>query len=395
MCWRFVEWWRALTRTEDEIGRLERATADLVDVLLGFDQRMRPLGDTSYVMHGDYSARAESLGRYLHSAQILAEKSLYSPAFAVLRCALEHHLVDHLFLMATRYVLEGHGVSREKYEEWDRQWQEGAPGTETIESMEWQSGHLRLIREGPFVNSQSGERLYPTSIYYSYLENFNPFVGLPDEQADIEDSPWRDVETLEQQAEEHRRIWHEAFKWKSIKANLELNGLYTAEQLVRLNVHYRFLSAFVHLTQQADSLVHPFRTVGLREELREHVARELTHLYVAAIGAREIEVLLEVSDRPPAFGLEDRQSLEQVAEEARAVSAHLWFPGDDPHPIDEHQRATRERAAVLSPGGDESSPGIDRDDREVYYRNPFRRLERMHRAGTELTTGETYRPTFF
>lgn len=214
-------------------------------------------------------------------------------------------------------------------------------------------------------------------------------MGPPDEQRYIEVS-WRHLEALEDRAREQQRLYGQAFTWPSIRANLELNDIYVGEQLIRLNVHHWFLSGFTHNNPTSDAIVQGKATSSIYalEIERDHPARELGHLYAAALATRELHLFLEMAETPPRVGLVDRDAIEATAKEAHVVSRHLWFPGDAPHPYDIFHRMTWE--AWRRPG---EPTAADVNVHEPYYRNPFDRLKEMHRGRS--MGPHRYEPAFF
>lgn len=82
---------------------------------------------------------------------------------------------------------------------------------------------------------------------------------------------------------------------------------------------------------------------------------------------------------------------------AGAAAAHLWFPGDDnPHEYDRVEEANSRGSRWTRRGGgivprDQRLAPDELQPRQVrYYRNPLRRLIRMHESFNELT-GFPYR----
>jgi hypothetical protein len=99
-------------------------------------------------------------------------------------------------------------------------------------------------------------------------------------------------------------------------------------------------------------------------------------------------------DREPRVGIGDADTLEAIATMAERVSAHLWFPGGSPHDFDRVEEANH-RGVVEGNFVPVGSPGRVRpeelDDEDVrYYRNPLRRIRKMHHSAAEIT-GFVYR----
>jgi hypothetical protein len=102
----------------------------LVDELCGLRGRLQHTNDIEYAQHGDCADRARNLAEYLRAAVLLASTDAYAPAFALVRTALEHMLVDHLVFSGQRYVRMIVGVDNATWTEWQRQRTtgEGLPG---------------------------------------------------------------------------------------------------------------------------------------------------------------------------------------------------------------------------------------------------------------------------
>jgi hypothetical protein len=92
-----------------------------VDELRGLRGRLQHANDTEYAQHGDCADRARNLAEYLRAAVLLASTDAYAPAFASVRTALEHMLVDHLVFSGQRYVRMIVGVDDATWTEWQRQ----------------------------------------------------------------------------------------------------------------------------------------------------------------------------------------------------------------------------------------------------------------------------------
>lgn len=77
---------------------------------------------------------------------------------------------------------------------------------------------------------------------------------------------------------------------------------------------------------------------------------------------------------PPAASVVGRDEVVAAALDARQASAHLWFPGDEPHAYDRWHNENGEA------WGREGSPTREKVGvEEPYYRDPFERLAALHR----------------
>jgi hypothetical protein len=224
------------------------------------------------------------------------------------------------------------------------------------------------------------------SIYYFLLDQFDPFVGHPDEQQHLSRG-FTPVEQRIRNAQEQQRMYG-PLRWPEIKANLGENRLCSAETLRRFEVHYRFLSAFVHPVPAGYDLVYG-RNRPTGAPRYDHYAAEPALLYMNKLAAAELKYLKRMTGRTPRVRLHDWNTVEAHISAADAGAAHLWFPGvDGPHAYDRVEEAN---ARGMRSGGrlvpmDRRPAPDELQPRQVrYYRNPRRRLIRMHESFQELT----------
>jgi hypothetical protein len=370
---------------------LQMGSAVVAD-LHGFEGRLRRRLVVHF-QHDVFAERARSLAIYLSSALRLADADEYISAFAILRAALEHHLTDRLLFVGNRYTQQYTGVKKPDYEQLEMDRAQGRPGTENIIRVHYDSGTMVVVRSGLHMHDEAGRRRRQTlSIYYFLLDQFDPFVGTPDEQQHLSRG-FTKVEDRIRHAEEQQGIYGRQLRWRGLKANLRENRLFSNETLRRFEVHYRFLSAFVHPVPAGYDLVYG-RNRPTGAPRYDHYASELTLLYINKLASAELKFLKRMTTRTPRVRLNDWTTVEAHIRAADAAAEHLWFPGDDvPHAYDRFQEANSRAASRgkrLIPANRRPAPE-DLQARHVrYYRNPLRRLIDMHQSVQELTTGFAY-----
>lgn len=373
------------TAFEREHSGLLQAATELLTPLKDFRRHIVP-GRIAHMQHDDFAERALSLSLYLSSAVDLARRDQYLPAFAVLRSALEHHLTDQLLFLATRYKQVFVDVKKETYQEWMRAWEAGESGTETIISIEYQTNNTTVIRSGPHATDETGKRQRRAiSIYYFLLREFDPFVGRAQEQQHLS----RGFSSLQHRIEhatEQQQVYGRSLRWDRIKDNLSYNRLCSMTTLRQLEVHYRFLSAFVHPVPAAfDEVYGRNRPSGAPRY--DHYASELVLLYAIKIASEELKALKRMAGRAPRIRLADWDRVEAAIRIADARAEHLWFPGGRPHAYDYVEEANSRglRNRQLVPWDKRPSPKGLKPSQVRYYRNPLRRLIKMHSSFQEMT----------
>lgn len=98
--------------THDHHDAVPGHAARLLSHLDTLERRHGP-GRVDHLQHLEYAKRAAQLGDHLHAAPTLSEANLHPSALVVIRAALEHHLMDRLIFLATRYVESNGGIKVE------------------------------------------------------------------------------------------------------------------------------------------------------------------------------------------------------------------------------------------------------------------------------------------
>jgi hypothetical protein len=367
---------------------LASATAVITD-LEDFRRRLRHR-HSSHRQHFDFAERALSLRMYLGSALDLAARNEYLAAFSVLRSSLEHHLTDRLLFLARRYKLVLRNVEQAVYEQLVRDWKARKAGTEDIVKVERKRGKVAIIRTGLHpTGGRKGLSGRTLSIYYFHLQNYDPFVGPPEDQRYLA-REFTSIEQHTKHAQEQQRLYGESMSWRGIKSNLIYSRLCTAELLRRFDVHYRFLSAYVHPALAGFTLVYGHNRPSGAPRY-DHYASELVLLYINKIASEELKALKRMAGRRPKVELMDWSKVEAHVRTADAVAAHLWFPGDRPGRYDYVEEANSRglRGDKLVAANRRPTPAQLKVTQVRYYRNPLRHLIGMHRTVRELM-GFTY-----
>lgn len=344
-------------------------------------------GDTHHVVHTDFAARAAMLGRQLEACVALVEKDLYGPAFGLLRTALEQCCVDQLLFLGRRFLQVFTNVDEATWESWQAARERGDEWTRDIANWERlpRSGQVRIERIGLKSKDESDQQL---SIFYFLLKDYMPLLGPPELQVRLDDG-LVSLESRQEQAQENRDLYKRYLAWPAVKENLRINGMASGEELDRLQIHYRFLSAFAHPTSHTDELIYGRNHTARRYD---HYSSELSLLYICALGAWEVRSFLAMTDQPPRVDVSDRAGVEHVVAIATDASSHLWFVWGQPHSYDRFVAANHASFAAHAGKLERQSvrPPEDLEPGDVgYYADPLNRLIRMHSSANELL-GFTY-----
>ncbi|MFC6155648.1 hypothetical protein [Kribbella jiaozuonensis] len=371
---------------DDSHTALAGAWHDLSQILDSMHSRLQ-WSDTQYLDVSDKAERVRQLGSHLSSAVLLAERTRYSSAFALVRTGLEQVLVDWLVFLGRTFVQHQRGVDERTWEQWQADKAVGKAWTADIK--EWtrtRKGEVRIVREGPFSEPDAAGRRQQVSIYYFLLRQYSPGLGSPAQQ---EGDGLIDVSELRELAKENDALWKTYLTWSSLLVNLQANDLVDPDDAGRLASHYRFLSGYTHPV--ADLLADTYGRNFTHDWPRfDHYSSELILLYALTLGTLEIRTFLRSLEMYPDISVEDTSEIQAALERAERCSSHFWFLGANPHAYDVW---TARNAIVFRQlqTGDETEPPPELSPAEVSYpRDPLKRLVDMHNSAHEFVSGLVY-----
>ena len=331
------------------------------------------------------------LGRHLKSALALVLLDEYPSAFVVLRAALEHHQLDRLLFLATRYR-QSYKVAPAKVAAEHRRLQNLQAGTRP-DILRWKEkkGRFVVTVAGLF---ETGRLLKPPQLspYYFAIERYDPFTGVPRIQAKLSRT-FMPLKLHRLAAQETKRLWDGGFSPKAVRANLLLNRLITHHQALQIDVHYGFLSAYAHPAAAGYNLAFG-RNQPRGRSGYDHFASELALLYVLVLACEELSIFRRALNRRPTQRLRGWDEVERLIARSRAASDHFWFLQGEPHIFDRiveaNDRAARGGGKSLSVPDPRTIPS----DKVHYYRNPLVRLVELHRSHREWSTGLVFASPF-
>ncbi len=373
---------------------LTRHVDDLVRRLSNWSDELKAAPNGSvWLHHTEFAERTEHLAGHFGGVLEAADGARFPSALSVARTALEHHVIDRLLLLADRYVEVVRPDDPADVDQWERDWvAKSEAWTRDVESIErTRDGKaLRLVRSGHSVRDDAGDERERISPYWVTLEHHDAFLGHPNLQSQIV-RPFDDPDERVKWAQRNQALYAAYLKWNSLCANLELNKLASPADLLQLQVHYAFLSAFTHATKSGYE-------VGQRGAIpnaptSSHVSGELALLYVAAIAVAQVDAWDTYISRRPQLLLPLRHELRAQVDSLRNLVGYFWFLTGSPQAFDYYQEANRRAHPALMAGRrPEVGPDQLRPEDIGYYANPFDRLRRLHVGEREMTTGFGFSP---
>jgi hypothetical protein len=282
----------------------------------------------------ELARRVPELGRHLRAVLTLQNVGAYGSAFAVARVALEHHVVDELLF---------HG--------------EQIP-----------------------VRNPAGEPVGSLSKFWVAATRHRPMLGPPTAQEFVHDGVI-ELDVLRGLASANRDLYQSDLRWGALLQQLEASGRWNRADVGRLEVHYRFLSVFVHATYFGTELLGAY-------PVPDHYCDELLGLYAASVAARELTIFTEYLARSSKTVVARAVEADAASIAAQAQSAHLWFLDGAPQAFDRWAEVNRRKFQILQGVEDVPAvvpPGDVPDDELGYYAHPLRRIHRMHSSMTDLS----------
>jgi hypothetical protein len=353
-----------------------------VEVATNLRQRLLH-GEIERMQHGVMADRARALAQHLDAALRIADANAYPSAFAVLRVALEHQLLDDLIFRGRRLVQLVGGVTDAQWAEWNRERERRADWTcDIIDWSRSRKGNVRIVREGMFSAPDEQGHRWSISVYYFLIQQYDALGPRPSEA----DAPTTGFPLPPQQAVEYARgnqaIYEMYLRWASIRENVISNGFEDEADMARIDVHYRFLSSYVHPISDRQAATYGRNQAWPRYD---HYSSELILLYVITFAVREIRSFITMCGMEPEVRLRDITELQSECDRLWASASHLWFPGQPEQPYDQFESDNR-----LAYEEHQDAPRDDLDPDAIYYTDPLRRIIAMHQSTRELTTGTAY-----
>jgi len=370
---------------QDDHGALPGHAEVLLRRLDTLDGLSAPETATLYYQHTQYAERCRVLGDHLRGILDLSARYWYAAALAGTRTALEHHLIDRLLFLADRWVAEI-PVKAENVQTEEARLAALKAGMR-LDFVSWRYRKVQGIIDLVIRHSA------PVSPYYFWVYQYNPF-RVKKKVASRVAMGFRDPDVEQKSAKKSRDEWDRRFTIGSLQKNLEANRLLRGRVGVQVDVHYAFLSAFVHSVQQAYDRVHHRNTpIGTFD----HYASELVLLYVVALAAAELEIFGRMAKRDPRLQLLEWATVQAEITAAREASSYFWFLSGEPHMYDRIQQVHSRKPILV--GGLPSkrlrvNPASLSPSRVRYYTDPLERIINMHRSSREMFSGQMFQSPF-
>jgi hypothetical protein len=352
-------------------------------------------GSSMHMQHMEYADRARQLADHLRAVLALSDARHYPSALVVVRAALEHHLMDRLIFLATRYVETYGGVKVEDMPKEEARLAALRDGPKPDIERWWRddaTGEMNVVIRGLHSNRSKKGRGQTISPYYFRIDDFDPFTGGKKHAAEVASPFWRKAHR-EEWAAQSLAMWRRYFVHDRVLKALDVNHLLPGRLRIQVDIHYGFLSGYAHPSKKGYGAFH-----GLNHPDRlgqfDHYGSEIALLYVVSIAAAELDTFMRMCRHAPRLGLRGWDDIATEVRDARLAASHFWFLGGEPQVLDRLD-------TVHTPAGGDPNwgrPGRDwrklRDRDVQYYADPLDRLVRLHHGWSEMSSGLVYNSPF-
>jgi len=316
----------------------------------------------------------------LDSVVLLLEKEKHKDSFVLLRSVFESHffllLMIHgkKFREARRFRVipnageEAETARDETLKKWRASIKSGDPQYAKIVNLGTEGNDIILatVEDEGLYDENDVERKGPIiPRYYFAFDEYDPETRFVAELPSIsEGDPYPKItnELLKQQ----KMIYNQYFYVPHIERNLKINNLVDDEQQDRFDVHYSFLSMFVHPTKPG--IVRREKTTHMlpyTPKVMKFVRRSLILFYVCKLQSMLLQTLVQYFQKINTK--KDFKPFEEQVKIRQEATKEFWFIFDEPTEFDLKQ-SENIRKTVASVGNVKPTEAI------VYYRDPSKRL---------------------
>lgn len=347
----------------------------------------------------DFQNRAEELHDYLSAALELVKCQRFVPAYAILRSALEHAMVDLLLRAGPRHRLELDPVNEPRHHEMLQRFEKDPDSSSLLSVTPSTGDRVMAVHKGALALYYGHKYEERISIYWRLYRRHNPTVGQNYVRDGLIALRPMEYEDEEDYAHRQRKLYVNFFEFATLCAHLSENQLLTRGELPLLRAHHQYLKAFVHPSswgaRSVRGAVGKLRQKAPADQLL-HVRSELVLLYIVCIVNWVLQVHLRQCHQHRYFVSTDYARSWDLSVSARRHAAHLLFPGTCPITSDDTPDAAECTLGRLGPVNYAEHPPMDASeiaDSEIWFPlDQLERLEQWHHAQLQPNDGHRYVP---
>ncbi|WP_268543675.1 hypothetical protein [Candidatus Nitrosotenuis cloacae] len=334
--------------------------------------------------HGDLFDVLQSEFQTMDSILILVKNQKFKESFVIIRTLLELLLYfwlmieGKLYRQITTYTVQpldgltAEERTKEIVQKWKDKKKQGDVGYQQIIDIQELPKKPNMFRvvyqfEGLFDEkdkTRSGD--FIPFYYFMLTDHYSPSI-LNEQKESISAADYL-YESKSEHIAIQKQFYYSYMRFESILDNLELNNLIIKNQKEYLEIHYNFLSQFVHPTKEAVWRFGNRLSHKTWPNIPDDVVSEQILLYVARIQFNFLKIITDKFRKENPLAL--LQTYFRFMSELNLASSHFWFFDNNPTSYDIRNSDIRKDAYRHL---EKKEP----PDIIIYYEDPILRLNEL------------------
>lgn len=285
-----------------------------------------------YSDHSDYFNWIKSEMRLLKdSVSLLENDSSYGSIFPIIRTVFEDYWIILLAMNGTKFyryfkVKSGQSVER-IFKSWNKQLiEEHKKGNKkNILFVKKTKSKIIVAYEGTFVKNSNEVLPY----YYLLLNHYDPTKAYIGKEKRIIENYLTPYHYFKKGIETNKLYKEDYFDTQGINNSLLLNKFIKKGHIQKINVHYNFLSSWVHPNKKKFDLLKNEYDYWNGKKKRDFFLDHLALLYIGNLASLFLESFLIFCSRQikekKIIGIKDNCPLENLISEFQNFTSYFWF----------------------------------------------------------------------
>jgi hypothetical protein len=346
-------------------------------------------GETGYSDQQDYLSWIKSEMILLSDALSLLENNRsYGSIFPIIRTVFEDFWVILLAMNGTKYyqyfkIKKGHSIDK-LYNKWKKDLEDAQNkgASKDILLLKKTKKRIVIARIGTFVKNSN--EIIP--FYYWLLDRYDPTQAYVGKEKRIIENYLTPPYLLRKHLEIHELFKEHYFDSKGIHDSLLLNGFVKKSHIQKINVHYNFLSSWVHPNKKKFDLLRQEYDFWKGNKKSDFFLDHLALLYIGNMASMFLHSFLDFANRQicekKLKGLKDGESIKKELANFENSTNYFWFLYNKPsffhkynYCINRGWRSIQHKRAYKT-----IMPSQIPDNLVPYYNDPIRILREMSRG---------------
>lgn len=359
-------------------------------------------GETGYSDQQDYLNWIKSETILLSDAIALLENNhSYGSVFPIIRTVFEDFWVILLAMNGTKYyqyfkIKKGHSIEK-LYKKWVKDLEDAQKNGKSKDILLLRKTKRKIIiaRIGTFVKNSN--EIIP--FYYWLLDQYDPTQAYIGKEKRIIENYLTPPHLLKKHLEIHESFKEDYFDSKGIYDSLLLNNFIKKSHIQKINVHYNFLSLWVHPNKKKFDILRQEYDFWNGKKRPDFFLEHLALLYIGNFASLFLSRFIDFAHRQiqeqKLKGLKNEDLIKAELSEFEIATNYFWFIFNKPsffhkynYCVNRGWRSIRYKKAYKTMTPSQVPDGI-----VPYYKDPIHILREMSRGVSNQIYG-VYNPPF-